>query len=44
MLIAVAIFDHCSVEFFDLSFTNGKLQFNALPNKSMMNIHKIPVR
>lgn len=44
MLVAAAIFDHSSVEFFDLSFNNGKLVFTALPSKSMMNIHKFPVR
>ena len=32
MLVAVAIFDRCSVEFFDLSYNREKLQFTALPN------------
>jgi hypothetical protein len=45
MQVAVAIFDHCSVEFFDLSCTQGgKLVFTALSNKLMTNIHKMPVR
>jgi hypothetical protein len=43
--VAVAIFDHCSVEFFDLSRgADGKLNFTLLPGKHMQNIHKFPVK
>ena len=44
MLVAVAVFDHCSVEFMDLTYSNGKLTFTHLENKKMVNIHKMPVR
>jgi hypothetical protein len=44
MLVAVAIFEHCSVEFFELSYSDGKLLFTALPSKKMTGIHKIPVK
>lgn len=47
MLVAVATFDHCSVEFFDLSRLPAdpkKLVFTHLPGKKMSNIHKIPVK
>jgi WD40 repeat protein len=44
MLCAVAIFEHCSVEFFDLTAQDGKLQFTALPDKKMTSIHKMPVK
>lgn len=44
MLVAVAIFDHCSVEFFELSKAEGKLTFRLLEGKQMQGIHKMPVR
>jgi hypothetical protein len=45
VLVAVAIFDHCSVEFFELSRAGGeKLVFTPLPGKKMQSIHKMPVR
>jgi hypothetical protein len=46
MLVAAAIFDHCSVDFFELtrSPSDGKLVFTLLPNRQMTTIHKIPVR
>ena len=43
MLVAVAIFDHCSVVFYELSFSSGTLIFSPL-SKQMLNIHKMPVR
>lgn len=46
ILIAVALFDHCSVKFFELSRSAAdpsKLVFKDLPDRHMMNIHKIPV-
>lgn len=44
MLVAVAIFDHCSVEFFELSRQGDKFAFTSLPNRHMQNIHKLPVK
>lgn len=45
MLIAVAVFDHCSVEFFELTRNRGdKLVMTALTERKLQNIHKIPVK
>ena len=43
MLIAVAIFDHCSVIFYELNFERGKLSITER-NLKMTNIHKMPVK
>eukprot|EP00347_Sterkiella_histriomuscorum_P020835 403336284 len=43
MIIAIAVFDHCSVVFQELSFADNKLKFTPLI-KQMVNIHKMPVR
>ena len=46
MLVAVALFDHCSVQFFELSRTSAdpsNLVFKHLPDKTMTSIHKIPI-
>lgn len=47
LLVAVAVFDHCGVEFFELSRTpadSKKLAIAHLPSKKMINIHKMPVK
>lgn len=45
MLIAAAIFDHCSVEFFELTRSSEeKLVFTHIPNRQMTGIHKMPVK
>ncbi|CDW79586.1 UNKNOWN [Stylonychia lemnae] len=43
MIVAVAIFDHCSVVLHELSFQNDQIKFTNL-NRALSNIHKIPVK
>ena len=43
MLVAIAIFDHCSIIFYELTFKDMALTFVKLP-KEMRFIHKIPVK
>jgi len=43
MVVAIAIFDHCSILVHELSFNNNQLKFSNL-NRTIANIHKIPVK
>ena len=43
MQIAVAVFDHCSVQFFELNKSGETMTITKL-DKQMQNIHKIPVK
>lgn len=43
MLLAVAIFEHCSVVFYELNFKSNELTFIPL-KKEMRYTHKIPLK